>query len=54
MDPMDLIERFIAQVSRGLPRKDRLDIETEILTASDDLLVGCTGRQIGPSIWRCR
>jgi len=35
---LDLIDRYIAEVGKGLPRKSRLDIEAEILTAIEDML----------------
>ena len=38
MDPMDLIDRYIAEVGKDLPRKNRLDIEAEILAALEDML----------------
>jgi hypothetical protein len=38
MDPMELIDRYIAEVGKDLPRKNRLDIEAEILSALEDML----------------
>ena len=38
MSPIDLIDRYIAEVGKDLPRKTRLDIEAEILTAIEDML----------------
>jgi len=35
---LDLIDRYIAEVGKGLPRKTRADIEAEILTAIEDIL----------------
>ncbi len=35
---LDLIDRYIAEVGKDLPRKNRLDIEAEILTAIEDML----------------
>lgn len=38
MSPIDLIDRYIAEVGKDLPRKNRLDIEAEILSALEDML----------------
>lgn len=38
MDPIDLIDRYIAEVGKDLPKKTRLDIEAEILSAIEDML----------------
>jgi len=38
MNPIDLIDRYIAEVGKDLPRKTRLDIEAEILSAIEDML----------------
>ncbi|MCX6035023.1 MAG: hypothetical protein NTV38_08620, partial [Chloroflexi bacterium] len=38
MKPMDMIDRYIAEVGKDLPRKNRLDIEAEILSALEDML----------------
>jgi hypothetical protein len=35
---LDLIDRYIAEVGKDLPRKNHLDIEAEILTAIEDML----------------
>jgi hypothetical protein len=38
MNPIELIDRYIAEIGKGLPRKNRMDIEAEILTAIEDML----------------
>lgn len=38
MKPLDLIDRYIAEVGKDLPRKNRLDLEAEILSALEDIL----------------
>jgi hypothetical protein len=38
MNPIDLVDRYIAEVGKDLPRKTRLDIEAEILSAIEDML----------------
>jgi hypothetical protein len=38
MEPIELIDRYIAEVGKNLPRKTRFDIEAEILTAIEDML----------------
>jgi len=38
MSPIDLIDRYIAEVGKDLPSKNRLDIEAEILSALEDML----------------
>lgn len=38
MEQYDLIDRYIAEIGRNLPRKNRLDIEAEILSALEDIL----------------
>jgi len=38
MDSFDMIDRYVAEVGRNLPRKSRLDIEAEILSALEDML----------------
>ena len=38
MSPIDLVDRYIAEIGKELPRKTRLDIEAEILTAIEDML----------------
>lgn len=38
MEPMELIDRYVAEVGKGLPRKHRDDIEAEILSAIEDML----------------
>ncbi len=38
MDPMELIDRYIAEVGKDLPCKNRLDLEAEILSAIEDML----------------
>ena len=38
MDSMELIDRYISEVGKDLPRRTRLDIEAEILSALEDML----------------
>ena len=38
MNSLDLIDRYIAEVGKNLPKKTRLDIEAEILSAIEDML----------------
>jgi hypothetical protein len=38
MNAFNLIDRYIAEVGKDLPRKNRLDIEAEILSALEDML----------------
>jgi hypothetical protein len=38
MDTLDLVDRYIAEVGKNLPRKSRLDIEAEIISALEDML----------------
>jgi hypothetical protein len=38
MDPIELVDRYVAEIGKDLPRKTRLDIEAEILTAIEDML----------------
>ena len=42
---MSLIDRYVAEVGRHLPEKDRSDIETEIQTMIEDTLdfIGAAG-----------
>lgn len=45
---LDLIDRYIAEVGKDLPRKNRLDIEAEILTAIEDMLAECSRKNGKP------
>ena len=38
MEPIELVDRYVAEIGKNLPRKNRLDIEAEILTAIEDML----------------
>jgi hypothetical protein len=38
MDDLNLIDRYIAEVGKDLPRKNRLDIEAGILSALEEML----------------
>jgi hypothetical protein len=38
MDPTELIERYAHEVSRHLPRKQRADVETELITLLNEML----------------
>jgi len=38
MDTLGLIGRYIAEIGKDLPRKNRHDIEAEILSALEDML----------------
>ena len=38
MNSLDLIDRYIAEVGKDLPKKTRLDIKAEILSAIEDML----------------
>jgi hypothetical protein len=49
MKPIDLVDRYVAEVGKGLPRKNRLDIEAEIMTAIEDMLAE-RSRQTGKPV----